>query len=478
MSKIEALCWSSGYEIAANIRGGTLTASEVVESFLDRADAVEPLIHSFITIAADHARDRAEKIDHLPSAERRGGLIGVPFSAKDNILTAGVRTTMASRLLETFQPANDAAVVENLNAAGGVLLGKANLPEFSMWARSGNLVAQECRNPWDVRRTSGGSSGGSGAGVAAGLVPMSIGTDDGGSIRLPAALNGVLGLMPSPGRVPLDGVVIGGAVSAAGPLTRNVRDAALFLDAMMPNKEFDCGLDAGIKDLRMAWISDVEGIAINDLRVVDCARAGALVLAQVAGAAVEEPRTALIDSMGSAPVSPFAEWPTYGGLRPWHLPEIQRIVAEPGWEQLLAPNARAGGVSGVEAMPFDETAEQRRRRVVEQMGALLTRWEVLLTPTIDQIAPIVPKEWIYPYAAPEAGAGESVRQYVKYTMRANLAGCCAVSIPCGFVDGMPVGLQAIGRPGAELTLLRVARALEQALPWAHAHPVLSTSSSA
>lgn len=471
----EAIGWIPGHRIAEGIRGGSLSASEVVENLLRRTAAIEPRIHSFITVSAEHARERATRIDALPRSEKQGNLLGAPFSAKDNILTAGVRTTMASRLLETFRPTSDAAVVSRLTAGGGVLLGKANLPEFSMWARSGNLVSEECRNPWDTRRTCGGSSGGSGAAVAAGLVPISIGTDDGGSIRLPAALNGVLGLMPSPGRVPLDGVVIGGSVSAAGPLTRDVRDAALFLDAMTPGEGYARGLDAGIAGLRIAWISEVEGIAVNDPRVVACARAGAVALARAAGTTVEEPGPPLVDSMGATPLSPFAEWPTYGGLRPWHLPEIQRIVGEVGWEGRLAPNARPGGVSGMETLSPSEAGEQRRRRVVEQMDHLLARWDVLMTPTIDQIAPLIPDEWIYPYAPPEAGPGEAVRQYVKYTMRVNLAGCCAVSIPCGFVDGMPVGLQVIGRRGAELTVLRVARTFEQISPWAGARPALSDS---
>jgi Asp-tRNA(Asn)/Glu-tRNA(Gln) amidotransferase A subunit family amidase len=474
MKQDEGMSWLPGHQIAERIRGGSLSANEVVETALRRIAAIEPSIHSFITVSAEIARERAAQIDALPQSEKQGDLLGVPFSAKDNILTAGVRTTAASRLLETFVPAEDAAVISRLDAAGAVLLGKANLPEFSMWGRSRNLVAEECRNPWDLRRTCGGSSGGSGAAVAAGLVPISIGTDDGGSIRLPAALNGVLGLFPSPGRVPLDGVIIGGVVSAAGPLTRDVRDAALFLDAMTPGAGFAQGMDAGIAGLRMAWISEVEGLAVNDPRVAACARAAASVLAQAAGTALDEPGLGLVDALwgAAAVLSPFPD-ATYGGLRPWHLPEIQRAIAEPGWEERLAPNARPDSVSGAEAAPPSEEAKQVLRRVVEQMDGIFARCDVLFTPTIDQIAPLITDDWIYPYAPPEAGPQEAIRQYVKYTLPVNVAGCCAVSIPCGFVDGMPVGLQAIGRRGAELTLLRVARTFEQISPWAGARPALT-----
>jgi Asp-tRNA(Asn)/Glu-tRNA(Gln) amidotransferase A subunit family amidase len=464
------LAWMPGHRIADLVRSGELSAGEVIGNVLARIEALEPRLHAFITVAADLARTRAAEIDALPPADRRGPLLGLPFSAKDNIFTRGVRTTMASKLFETYRPASDAAVVARLAEAGGVLVGKANLPEFSMWGRSGNLVAEECRNPWDPRRTCGGSSGGSGAAVAAGLVPISIGSDDGGSIRLPAALNGVFGLYPSPRRVPLDGCVIGGAISAVGPLTRDVRDAALFLDTMNPGQRFAETIDGGIAGLRVAWAAEHEVSPYNDPRVVACARRAAFALAQ-AGAAVDEPGLVLVDNMGATPASPFPDMPHYGGLRPFDLPETRAILAEPGWEQRLAPNSRPGSVSGAETVPASEEAEQRRRRVVDQIRGVHAHYDVLLTPTIDQIAPLIPDDFSYPYAPREAGPGEAIRQYVKYTMRANLAGCCAASVPAGFVDGMPVGLQVIGRPGEELTVLRVARALEQILPWADKRPI-------
>src|SRR5262245_39115739 len=220
MTVATQLRWTPAHQIAEMIRLGEVSASEAMAGCLHRIEMLEPLLHSFITVSADHALKCAREIDAILPAERTGALLGVAFSAKDNVFTKDVRTTMASKLFETYQPKQDATVIERLALAGGVLVGKANLPEFSMWGRTRSLVAPECRNPWDVRRTSGGSSGGSGSAVAAGLVPISIGTDDGGSIRLPAALNGVFGLYPSPRQVPMERIVIGGRVSAAGPLTR------------------------------------------------------------------------------------------------------------------------------------------------------------------------------------------------------------------------------------------------------------------
>jgi Asp-tRNA(Asn)/Glu-tRNA(Gln) amidotransferase A subunit family amidase len=174
--------------------------------------------------------------------------------------------------------------------------------------------------------------------------------------------------------------------------------------------------------------------------------------------------------MGATPSSPFPDLPSYGGLRPFDLPEVVRFTAEPDWRERLAPNARPGSLLGDEAGAGTAETEERRRRVVDQMRGIHERYDVLLTPTIDQIAPLIPDDWGYPYGPPGCSPAEAVRQYVKYTMRANLAGCVAASVPAGFVDGMPVGLQVIGRPGEELTVLRVARALEQILPWAEKRP--------
>jgi Asp-tRNA(Asn)/Glu-tRNA(Gln) amidotransferase A subunit family amidase len=471
MSDKGQLGWMPAHKIAGAIRGGELTAREVVGDALTRIEAAEPALHAFITVAAELALARAAAIDALPREQRTAPLLGALFSAKDNVFSAGMRTTMASKLFEGFQPDTDAAVITRLAAAGAILVGKANLPEFSMWGRSGNLVAPECRNPWNLRRTCGGSSGGSGSAVAAGLVPISIGTDDGGSVRLPAALNGTFGLIASPGRVPLDGVVIGGLVSAAGPLTRDVRDAALFLDAMTPGLDLASGIDAGDSGLRAVWAAEMEDSEVNDSRVVEVARRAAFALEQ-AGMAVEDPGVVLVDWAGAAPLSPFPDMPSFGGLRPYDLPGIKEITAQPDWKQRLAPNARPGSITGEEVGAMTEEAEARRRRVVDQIRGIHATHDVLLTPTIDVIAPVIPDDWSYPYGAPGCSPAESVRQYVKYTMRVNLAGGVAATVPAGFVDGLPVGLQVIGAPGAELTVLRVARALEQILPWADKRPTL------
>lgn len=471
MTLDQPLTWMPAHRIAGMIHRGDLSATEVMAYCFSRIAQLEPMLHAFITVSADHARERARAIDSLPSAARVGTLLGAPFSAKDNIFTKSVRTTMASKLFETYQPLTDARVIERLAAAGGVLVGKANLPEFSMWGRSGNLVAPECRNPWDLRRTCGGSSGGSGSAVAAGLVPISIGTDDGGSIRLPAALNGVFGLYPSPGQVPMEGCVIGQFVSAVGPLTRNVTDAALFLDAVKPGQNLAASIDLGVFGLRIAWAAEHEESAFNDIRVVEVAKRAAFALEQ-AGAIVEDPGLVLADTAGAAPLSPYPDLPSFGGLRVFDLPEIKEITATPNWQQRLAPNARPGGVAGTELGTITKEMDRRRRRVVDQIRGVHEKYDVLLTPTIDQVAPMIPDDWSYPYGTPGMTVMQSVRQYVKYTLRVNLAGCCAASLPCGFVDGMPVGLQVIGKQGDELTVLRVARAFEDLSPWADKRPAL------
>jgi Asp-tRNA(Asn)/Glu-tRNA(Gln) amidotransferase A subunit family amidase len=270
----------------------------------------------------------------------------------------------------------------------------------------------------------------------------------------------------------MEGCVIGGAVSGIGPLTRTVRDAALFMDAMKPEQDLASRIDLGIAGFRIAWAAEHEDSDFNDIRVVETAKRAAFALERE-GAEVDEPGLVLANTLGAAPLSPYPDLPSYGGLRPFDLPEIEAVLADPDWRQRLAPNARPGGVSGEEEIPVTEEGDRLRRRVVDQMRGVHETYDVLLTPTIDQVAPVIPDDWSYPYGKPGMTTAQSIRQYVKYTMRANLAACPAASVPCGFVDGLPVGLQVIGRPGDELTVLRVARALEELLPWADKRPALA-----
>jgi Asp-tRNA(Asn)/Glu-tRNA(Gln) amidotransferase A subunit family amidase len=467
----EDLTWLPARRIGELVRSGELTATEVVEYFLARISSYDPTVHAFITIAADQARAVAAGLPRPPT--EGASWAGVPFSVKDNIKTAGVRTTLGSLLFENQVPVSDASVVGHLKDAGAVMLGKTNLPEFSMWGRSLNRVAAETLNPWDPTRTAGASSGGAGAGVAAGFVPLAVGSDDGGSIRLPAALNGVFGFLPSPGLVPMDGTVVIAAVSAVGPITRDVRDAALFMDLMAGNTGFDGGLagalDNGIGNVRVAWVHDHVNLPIMDERVVETARAAAFALTE-AGAEVEEPGVVLVDSYQVATAPPDGS--RYGGTHVHELTEFAAVAAaDPEWRTRLSPYINADLVAGWFPQPQDPAGAQHRRdQVVGQLTELLETYDLVVTPTIDQVAPPIPDGWDYPYGPVGCPPDHSRRAYTKYTLRVSLAGCPAASVPSGFVDRMPVGVQIIGRRGDDAMVLRASRAIERHRPWVERHP--------
>jgi aspartyl-tRNA(Asn)/glutamyl-tRNA(Gln) amidotransferase subunit A len=476
------LAWQPARRIGELVRSGELAAPEVVEYFLARISTYEPTVHAFVTIAAEQARAVAARLGRPPTVG--GTWAGVPFSVKDNIMTAGIRTTLGSLLFENHMPGSDASVVSHLTTAGAVMLGKTNLPEFSMWGRSVNRVAAETQNPWDPTRTAGASSGGAAAGVAAGFVPLAVGSDDGGSIRLPAALNGVFGFLPSPGLVPMDATVVIAAVSAVGPITRDVRDAALFMDLMAGDTRveapldgaldgprdggLDAGLDAGVAGLRVAWVHDHVNLPIMDERVVSTARAAAFALAD-AGAQVDEPGEVLVDSYQVATAPPDGS--RYGGTHVHELSEFAAVAAaDPEWRTRLSPYINADLVAGSLPQTQDPSGARRREQVVGQLTELLESYDLVVTPTIDQVAPPIPDGWEYPYGPAGCPPDQSRRAYTKYTLRVSLAGCPAASVPSGFVEGMPVGAQIIGRRGDDAIVLRASRALERYRPWDERHP--------
>jgi len=233
MSSSGDLVWSAGWQLRDRIAEGTLSSVELVEASLERIEALEPTLHAFITVAGAQAREEARRADAAVAAgEPLGALHGLPVALKDEAWTAGIRSTGGSLLFDDFVPAADGAVAARLRAAGAVIVGKTNMPEFAMWPRSQSRVGGESMNPWDTTRISGASSGGSAAALAAGLVPLAIGSDGGGSIRIPASLSGVVGLFPTPGRVSARGSFSYSPYASLGPMARDVRDVATVLQTV------------------------------------------------------------------------------------------------------------------------------------------------------------------------------------------------------------------------------------------------------
>lgn len=467
--------WDSAWQLRERIAGGELSATDVMSACLARIHQLEPELHAFITVADEAALAGAERADAaLISGHRLGPLHGVPVAVKDELWTAGIRSTGGSLLYRDFVPAEDGVAARRLRAAGAIIVGKTNMPEFAVWPRSLSRVGGESVNPWDTRRTAGASSGGSAAALAAGMVPLAIGSDGGGSIRIPSSLCGVTGLFPTPGRVPSKGSFSYSPYASLGPMARDTRDLAILLGVLCghdaadptssprPVPDFLNALDRGVGGLRIAYASDLGFIPVED-GIVDVARATVEKLSG-AGASVADVELEL----GDVPETFFVSTVGYGlfhddGPMPFtRSAEFLHLCDEPANAELFTEY-----FSHARTQP-PPTAEEFTR-ATEHLAELRARFEQLFqefdliaTPTMHVTAPLVPQGWGTPYSDPWMGTA--------FTGIANLLGLPAASYPAGLSHGLPVGLQLIGRAWDEATVLRACRALELAAPWTHRAP--------
>jgi aspartyl-tRNA(Asn)/glutamyl-tRNA(Gln) amidotransferase subunit A len=465
------LAWLSAVDLAAMIRKKTVSPVEVVEAILARLERLNPELNCFCTVTADEARDAAIAAEvAVMTGEGVGPLHGVPYSVKDLVWTRHVRTTGGSRIFADHVPEEDAVVVERLKGAGGVILGKTTTPEFGHKGVTDSPMFGITKNPWDRSRTPGGSSGGSGAAVAAGIGPLAIGTDGGGSIRIPASFCGIYGLKPSFGRVPqAPGFRGWETFSHTGPMARTVRDAALMLDAIAGPDDRDrfslpadtgasflSSCDAGIEGLSVGWTGDL-GHATVDPEVLDlCAQAAERF--ESLGCHVEV-------------VTPT-----------WENPEdVFRVLAAAetyaAWGDRLDDGADQLDKSLVALLKFGReiTMEQymraahARHELWTDVQRFLARFDLLISPT----AAVAPFEIGRPGVKEIAGRSVSPLGWMPFTYPFNLTGQPAASVPVGFTAaGLPVGLQIVGRRYGDRTVLAASAAYEAAAPWAEAKPAL------
>jgi aspartyl-tRNA(Asn)/glutamyl-tRNA(Gln) amidotransferase subunit A len=454
-------------------RTGALSPVEATTALLERTDRVNPSLNAIVTVTRDLALERAaEAEDRYRRGDTAGRpLLGVPFTVKDNILTKGVRTTMGSLLTRDLVPAVDAPPVERSHRAGAILLGKTNTPEYGWKGETSNRVFGTTRNPWDLRRTPGGSSGGGAAAVAAGLCPLAIGTDGGGSIRIPAAFCGIVGFKGSFGLIP---VVPNGTLETlphVGVLTRTVRDAALFVsvlagpdprDRLSLNPtgiDFVGAVDRGVDGLRIGWSADL-GFATPEEDVLAIA-AGAARAFEEAGATVDGVDAAGLDD----PYDVFALFFSAAMAAP-HVDDFDAVR-----DRLDPGRARIAEAAFDRSAPELAAALVARHRWHERMLELMEGYDVLLTPTM----PIPP--FRVGLDRPETVAGRPVTglAWSPYTYPLNLTGQPACSVPCGVTaDGLPVGLQIIGRWRGDEAVLRAAAAFERLRPWHDRRPPEAT----
>jgi aspartyl-tRNA(Asn)/glutamyl-tRNA(Gln) amidotransferase subunit A len=474
-------------EAAARVRRGETSAAALVDAALARIAAVEPALGAFLTVCGAEARAAAETIDRrVATGEDPGPLAGCPIGVKDNICTAGVRTTAGSRILERFVPAYDATVAARLRRAGAVVLGKLNCDEFAMGSSTENSALGTTRNPWDAARVPGGSSGGSAVAVAAGECLGALGTDTGGSIRLPAAFCGVVGLKPTYGRVSRWGVVAyASSLDQVGPLARTVDDAALLLAAIAGHDPADSTtsprpvpaweVGAGVHGLRLGLPREyfVEGMQPEVAAAVRAA-VGELERLGARTEPVSLPHTehAVAAYYLVATAEASSNLARYDGVRYG----LRAPAASGALADMYAATRAAGfgtevkrrimlGTYALSAGYYDAyylKAQQVRtliRRDFEQASA---RCDALVTP-------------VAPTTAFRRGerTTDPLTMYLSdiFTISVNLAGLPALVLPCGFdAAGLPIGLQVIGRPFDEATVLRIGHAYEQATDWHRRRP--------
>ena len=460
------VAFTPAHELAARIARKEISSVELTQLYLRRIDELNPKLNAYLTVAGDEAMAAAEAADRAVSrGEKVGALNGLPISVKDMEATAGIRTTFGSLILKDNVPDHDSGAVKRTRESGAVILGKTNTPEFAQRGTTENRLGDPCRNPWDTARSAGGSSGGAGSALAAGLCPIAIASDGGGSLRNPSSYCGVYGIKPTTGRIPRYGGVsriVQGISSQVGTMGRTVRDAAMLLQALAGPDDRDpisireepldylANLDAGVKGLRIAWSPDL-GYARIAPEVLDLASKAALVFGEM-GADLDEPQIRLAENpmrlfRTTSSANSYASYGHYLEERPEDLTDYVKEALERGRRITGAEYALAQ--SNIERLRFE-------------MESLMRNYDLLLIPTMAAPAPLIGEP-----VDPEMPANPMNSVF-------NMTRQPAANVPCGFThDGLPIGLEIIGRSGDEVAVLRASAAFEQARPWADRLPTVS-----
>ncbi len=480
MSTANEICRMDAVTLAKHIRTKKLSPVEVIDAVLARMEKLEPILHAFCTPTPELARKTAKKIEKdIMAGKPVGPLAGVPVGIKDLVCTKGIKTVSGSWAYADFVPDEDDVVVERLKDAGAVILGKTNVPEFGYSGVGHNPVFPTTRNPWNTDLTPGGSSAGSGAAVASGMGPFAIGSDGGGSVRIPSAHSGLYGMKASMGRVPLypgvkderyPGVSSWESLEHIGPMARTVADAALMLSIIagpddrdrhsLPNEEgFDWmkSLNGDLKGLKVAYTLDWGGYAPVDKRVRKIVTDAVKVFERDLGCKVEEANPGW-----SNPYEAF-----------WGM-----VARETDLRGMRAMEKKLGDKMTPHVRDFlktEWTAEQftdamvQRKAVNNKMWRFMRKYDLLLTPTLA----VPPFE--VGIQGPTAIDGKEVEpfEWLHFTYPLNLTGQPAATAPAGWTDdGLPVGLQIIGRHLGDAMVLRASACFEAARPWKNRWPPL------
>jgi aspartyl-tRNA(Asn)/glutamyl-tRNA(Gln) amidotransferase subunit A len=465
------LAFTPATELVGLIRARKLSPVELTRAVLERIERLNPTLNAFCTITADAALAAARRAEQaVMSGEPLGPIHGLPFSVKDLALTKGVPTKFGSHIFADRIGEVDAPYVWRLHEAGGIMVGKTTSPEFGWKALGDSPLTGITRNPWNTRVTTGGSSAGAGAAAAAWLGPLHQGSDGAGSIRIPSAFCGIVGVKPNYGRVPLWPVSNNDYATHAGPMTRTVADAALMLGVMAGPDPMDATaldapppdylglLDRGVKGLQVAFSSDLGGLRVDpDVASVVAAAARAF---ESLGAGVEEVKPAFADSHDMIRLM----WGAH------YLGNYGQFLDE--WRNRMDPGLVAC-MDEAKRWSAQEYVAMRGRKIGywDSVRPLFERYDLLLTPTTSvtafEVGRLNPAGWPqhawdwFPWAS--------------FSYPFNFTGQPAVTVPAGFTAaGLPVGLQIVGRRLAEVTVLQAAAAFERARPWADRRPEMAS----
>ncbi len=463
------ICYASAGELSPLIKNKDVSPVEIIDAHLARIEATEPVLNSFITLLADESRAAARQAEQdIQRGNYRGPLHGIPVALKDLYNTAGVRTTSGSRLFDNFIPAEDCTVAARFRDAGAILLGKLNMHQFAYGPTGENPDYGHMHNPWNPEKISGGSSGGSGSATAAGQCTITTGSDTGGSIRIPAALCGIVGLKPTYGLVSRYGLTpLSWSLDHPGPMVRTVEDAALAMNVIAGHDHRDvASARVEIPDYTSALTNDVRGLRIGvpreyfdaplDPEVAQSVRE-ALDLLESLGAVVNVVDLPMYnDTQAISTAILMAEASAYH----------QDLLARDG--DKLYPPVRLRLEAGLFITAADYLRAQQGRTIFNnQARRLLDDVDLLAGPAQPITAPELLAEKV------QVGKQEigTVAALTQYSRPYNLTGFPAIAIPCGFSsDGMPISLQLAGRSFDELTVLRAAHAYEQATDWHKRRP--------
>ena len=466
------ICFLTATELTRLIRAGGLSVAEVMEAHLTQIERVNPKVNAIVTFLPEQAMEQAKAADEAQARGKElGTLHGLPIAHKDLVLTRGIRTTFGSLAFKDFIPEEDEIIVERLRNAGAITIGKTNVPEFGMGSQTYNEVFGETLNPYDTSKTCGGSSGGAAVALACGMIPIADGSDLGGSLRNPANFCNVVGFRPSPGRVPTWPNFVGWfPLSVEGPMARTVKDVALMLSAIAgPDPRspiaitesgglFSKPLERNFKKARVAWTRDLGGLPV-DPQVTEAIQQQRHIFEDL-GCVIDDSEPDFTDADEVFKV-----------LRAWRLElQLSELLPNHGhqFKDTLIWNIEEGvKLSG----PQVGQAERRRTELYHRVRQFMETYEFLILP-VSQVPPFdVKQRYVTEIDGVEMG---TYIDWMKSCYFISVTGLPAISVPCGFTsDGLPVGVQIVGRHQDDFGILQLAYAFERATEfWKRRPPVV------